>query len=32
MKTGEGNAVGVSPGRLSNLSNITNTTTMIKRE
>jgi hypothetical protein len=28
----EGNAVGVAPGCFSNLSNITNTTTMMKRE
>jgi hypothetical protein len=28
----EGNATGVAPGLFSNLSNITNTTTMLKRE
>jgi hypothetical protein len=31
-KIGGGIAVGVIPGRFSNLSNITNTATMIKRE
>jgi hypothetical protein len=32
VKIGEENAAGVAPGRFSNLSNITNTTTMMKRE
>jgi hypothetical protein len=31
-KIGGGNATGVAPGRFSNLSNITNTATMMKRE
>jgi hypothetical protein len=31
-KIGGGNAVGVAPVCFSNLSNITNTTTMMKRE
>jgi hypothetical protein len=32
MKFGGGNAARVGPGRFSNLSNITNTAIMIKRE
>jgi hypothetical protein len=32
MKIGGGNAAGVALGRFSNLSNITNTATMMKRE
>jgi hypothetical protein len=31
-KIGEGNAAGVAPDRFSNLSNITNTAAMMKRE
>jgi hypothetical protein len=32
VNIGGGNAAGVTPGRFSNLSNITNTATMMKRE
>jgi hypothetical protein len=32
MKIGGGNAAGAVPGRFSNLSNITNTATMMKRK
>jgi hypothetical protein len=32
MKIGGGNTVGAVPGRFSNLSNITNTATIMKRE
>jgi hypothetical protein len=32
MKIGGGNAAGVAPGHFSNLSNITNTAIMMKRE
>jgi hypothetical protein len=32
MKIGEENTAGAIPGRLSNLSDITNTATMMKRE
>jgi hypothetical protein len=32
VKIGEGKAAGVTPGHFSNLSDITNTATMMKRE
>jgi hypothetical protein len=32
VKIGGGNAIGVAPDRFSNLSNISNTATMMKRE